>query len=113
MEDSGRVLRALLYLLQKDEGLQSAFISQDRDLLLKRATPTFNEIKRKYGVTQWYFHNLNKQIFVRIHSPERRGENIERWTIVNAAKTQKVTQGIEFSHLGRFAMRVVLPPMVC
>jgi signal transduction histidine kinase len=109
LKDRGAVLRALLNFIKKDEKLQAAFINKDRDLLLKLATPDFNVIKQKYGVTQWYFHTLEKKIFLRTHSPERSGEGIARWTIINAAKTLKVSEGIEFSHLGRFALRVVLP----
>src|SRR4030042_494407 len=77
-EEDSRLLNGLLDFLEKDENLQNAFLRGNRDILLQYAAPIFQNLRAKYDVTHFYFHNTDKSCFLRVHNPLRFGDHIKR-----------------------------------
>jgi len=96
----------------ENEGLQSAFLADDRESLLTKALPLFNTIKNRNGITHLYFHRPDKICFLRVYNPERYGDKISRYTLDQAARLEVPTYGIELGARGTLTFRLVHPWLV-
>ncbi len=104
-----KLLTGLIDSIQKDIHLQNSFISGSRDDLLTQASPLFNLINSKYNVTHFYFINLDRTCFLRVHKPDFFGDSIDRYTLKQAVTMGQISHGIELGPLGTFTLRVVYP----
>jgi hypothetical protein len=102
-------MRGLISLLDRDPGLREAWLARDREALLKHAEPIFKELRRRHRVTHFYFHGLDRVCFLRVHSAERYGDAIERFTLNGAMERERTVGGIELGPLGTLTLRVVGP----
>jgi len=109
VDDDARVLHSLADAIEADEPMRQAWAARDREALLARALPAFQNLRSKYGVTHFYFHDLDKTCFLRVHEPSRRGDRIDRFTLIQAADSNRPVHGIELGPLGTFALRIVHP----
>jgi len=98
---------ALTDIINRND-FQETFISQDREKLLAITTDYFKELKEKFHITHFYFHGKDGINFLRVHSPEKYGDKIERHTFKNAVKSQEFSAGLETGATA-FAFRVVAP----
>ena len=60
-------------------------------------------------MTHFYFHDRDGVCFLRVHTPDRHGDVIKRFTMAEAASTGMTSHGIELGPLGTFTLRVVHP----
>ena len=104
-----KLLTGFIDSIQKDIHLQNSFISGSRDDLLTQAAPLFNLINSKYNVTHFYFINLDRTCFLRVHKPDFFGDSIDRYTLKQAVTMGQISHGIELGPLGTFTLRVVYP----
>ena len=102
-------MAGLLDFLERDDTLQKNWLAKNREALLDYSSPIFHDLKNKYRVTHFYFHQLDKTNFLRVHQPPRHGDLINRFTLQEAAKNQLTSWGIELGPLGTFTLRVVRP----
>jgi hypothetical protein len=102
-------MRGLVSLIAKDPELRRPWLTRDRQALLEHADPIFKELRRRHRVTHFYFHGLDRVSFLRVHSPERHGDTIERFTLNGAIERERTVGGIELGPLGTFTLRVVAP----
>jgi PAS domain S-box-containing protein len=109
MQSDADVLTGLIEFLKNEPSLQKAYTSGDRNELLKVALPIFREIKAKHRVTHFYFCDVNRVCFLRVHDATRHGDVIDRYTALAAAKTGNPSRGIELGALGSSTLRVVHP----
>lgn len=100
---------AILSLIAEVPELQQAMLTNDRLKLLEKSNADFELLKAEHGITHFYFHDKAGTNVLRVHRPERFGDNIERATLDSAMKTGQDTYGIEFGVLGHFVLRVVKP----
>ena len=103
------MLSGLIEFLERDKILQDAYLARDRQALLDYALPLFDDIRSKHRVTHFYFHDIDKTCFLRVHSPSRYGDDIKRFTMQEAADAQKPAHGIELGPFGTFTLRMVHP----
>lgn len=105
-----RMMSALLESLTLNDKLQKLFKDKDRNKLLAAATPLFNSFRNKYGITHWYFHNLEDQtnVFLRVHNPALYGDQLNRKTYSDAIKTKNFSSGKELGKTA-YALRVTHP----
>lgn len=106
--DTGK-LSAALELIVQDEGFRRAMVANDRNVLLQRSAPVFEKLRKEYGITHFYFHGPDRVNFLRVHQPNRYGDQINRLTAINAEATGKPAAGLELGPLGAFTLRVVFP----
>jgi len=104
-----RLLGASTYFLKNDPNIQNAWLARDRDKLLELTTPLFENLRRDYKVTHFYFIDTDRNCFLRVHNPPRFGDRIDRFTLDSAAKTGKSAWGIELGPYGTFTLREVHP----
>ena len=109
LQEDAKLLKGFVDFLQRDENIQNAWLAKDRQALLDHASPTFEDIRSKYRVTHFYFHDLERVCFLRLHNPPRHSDYIDRFTMAGAAKDSKPTWGVELGPLGTFTLRVVCP----
>jgi PAS domain S-box-containing protein len=102
-------LSAQIDLLKKDSQIQQAWQSRDKESLLQATHAIFSVINEKYDITHFYFIDLNKVCYLRVHNPGRYGDYINRATINYAFSKKSPASGIELGPLGTFTLRVVHP----
>lgn len=102
-----RMLGATLHGLMRDPALLALFAARDRDGLQKQAQPLFDELKKEFGITHWYFIEPDGTCFLRVHQPGQHGDVIKRATLALAREKGQGT-GTELGKTA-FALRVVHP----
>jgi hypothetical protein len=109
LQNETDLLNAFLVLLKQDEKLQKAWLSGDRQALLKVALPIFEGMRQKSVITHFYFISPDKRCFLRVHKPESFGDLIDLTTVDIAAHLGKPANGIEMGPYGTVALRAVHP----
>lgn len=109
LDKEANLLQGMITFIEDDQELQAQWFAQDREGLLGAALPLFEEIKPKFRVTHFYFHDLGGVNFLRVHNPGRYNDTINRFTMQQAMRDNKTSYGIELGPLGTFTLRVVEP----
>lgn len=104
-----KTMMGLLDLLVEDERLVERWQKRDLAGLIKAGDPVYRQFNSKYRITHFYFIEPDGTVFMRLHSPERRGDRIERVTFQSAKRTARTSYGVELGPLGTFTLRVVAP----
>ena len=71
--------------------------------------PIFEDLKREYGVTHFYFSGPDRVNLLRVHAPDRYGDTIDRYTTLQAERGGAAAHGVELGPLGLFTLRLVVP----
>ncbi len=112
-EDSIRydahALRAVMDALRRDPALQAALANKDRQRLLMRSATLFEELKKDYAITHLYFNGTDRVNLLRVHTPNRHGDRIDRVTTLAAERDGTTAFGVELGPLGTFTLRLVTP----
>jgi hypothetical protein len=103
------VLESLAGTYVDKKTLQEAFLSGNRETLLRITRPTFEKIRQRFNITHFYFHLPDKTCFLRVHSPGKYGDLINRHTINLAARNIAPAAGLELGPLGTLTLRYVIP----
>lgn len=109
LTDQTNSLSALAYTIAQDKTLQLNLQEQNRQQLFDQFKDFFAQLKQNYSITHFYFHKPNRVNLLRVHKPEKYGDRIDRYTALEAERTQKTSSGIELGPLGTFTLRIVLP----
>ena len=104
-----KALQAILHTLRQNDNLATALTQRNRDDLLRLASPLFEDIKRDFEITHLYFSGVDRVNLLRVHTPLRYGDTINRITMLQAQKSGAVAYGVELGPLGTFTLRVVAP----
>ncbi|MBO9126284.1 MULTISPECIES: methyl-accepting chemotaxis protein [Rhizobium/Agrobacterium group] len=102
--------RSLGGLVAEMPEVQAAMAEGDRDRLVSIFTPGFPLMKEQFGIDQFQFHTPDAKAFLRIHKPEKFGDDLSsfRFTVVEANKTQRPIFGLERGVAGA-GIRAVYP----
>jgi PAS domain S-box-containing protein len=109
IQNDTKNLNAQLDYLLANPALQQKWLQGERESLLTEAVPLYEKIRNQSHVTHFYFHTLDQHAFLRVHHPERYGDQINRHTLGKAAATATGASGLELGPLGTFTLRVVRP----
>jgi hypothetical protein len=63
-------LHAALFPLSGDEALRNAFEARQRDDLLERVQPLFEEMRERFDVTHFYLVDPERSVVLRVHEPD-------------------------------------------
>lgn len=102
-------LAATLSVLSQDEELKRVMLAGDRQALLRRAKPIFDNLRKEQGITHFYFMRPDRGVLLRAHQPDRYGDVIDRFTAKQAQATNKQASGLELGPAGTFTLRTVIP----
>ncbi len=102
VESEGRLARALSALVAGIPQVQKAFAEKDRETLSAYFLPGFAQLKKAYGVRQFQFHEPPATSFLRVHKPEKFGDDLSafRFTVIEGNKTKQPIQGLEVGVAG-------------
>ena len=109
LDKDAELLDGLMVVLKEDPRLHSAWLSRDRETLLELTRPVFERLRRDFRVTHFYFHDVDRVCFLRVHNPPRHGDVIKRFTLAEAVERDKPSHGIELGPFGTFTLRSVQP----
>ena len=89
--------------------IQELFLTRDREGLLSRLTPVFDTLAADYNIVHLYVHQPNGIVFVRIHNPERYGDDVTyRRTVAAVLQSRETVAGVEIGP-NRLGIRSVAP----
>jgi diguanylate cyclase (GGDEF)-like protein len=108
LEDSS-MLEAVAHALLRNKDIEAALKVKNRSRLLSLSTPLFNELSKEHLITHFYYHNVDRTNLLRVHKPERYGDKINRFTMLESESLGAVSSGIELGTLGTFTLRHVSP----
>ena len=82
--------------------VQAAIATGNRDTLSAMFVPGFADQKKNFGVSQFQFHLPPATSFLRVHKPEKFGDDLSgfRKTVVAANEGQRIVQGLERGRAG-------------
>jgi len=109
LDDEAELIRALTDSVGRSDPVRQAWLARDREKLLDSVSASFEDIRSQYRVTHFYFHDLEKVCFLRVHNPPRHGDTIQRHTLSTAVESGKTSQGLELGPFGTLTLRVVRP----
>ena len=109
LEEDVELQNGLIELIQSNREIQRAWLNRDRNSLLHLTKPIFDYIKTEHHITHFYFHDLNKINFLRLHRPNHHGDKIDRYTLQKTYETGFSSSGLEFGAMNYFVLRVVHP----
>ena len=111
-EDIGHNTQSLdvaMEVVGHDAALRAALARHDRAALLRLSSPLYAELRRKFGITHFYFSGPGRVNILRVHQPARYGDVINRYTTLEAERTGATFSGVELGPLGTFTLRLVTP----
>lgn len=78
-------------------GVTEAFANRDRERLKELTLPVYKALKKSYDISQFQFHTPPARSFLRLHNPEKYGDNLTgfRQTVVTANSSLLPQMGIE------------------
>ena len=103
------VLHTIMNIITNNKNLSLALSERNRDMLLKHASPLYEDIRRNYNITHFYFTGIDRVNILRVHAPLRYGDTINRITTLQAEHSGTVAHGVELGPLGTFTLRLVSP----
>lgn len=109
LDAESELISSAIDLIKEDHHIREAWEAKDRQKLLDLCTPLMADMKAKLHITHFYFHDINRYNFLRVYSPQRYGDIINRTTLLNAEKTGAKSSGVELGGLGTLTIRVVHP----
>lgn len=103
---------SMAHLTAANPDVARAFAGRDRQRLLSLLQPGYRILSERYGVEQFHFHVPPATSFLRLHAPERHGDEMAsfRPSIVEAMETGRDISGIETGVFG-MSIRGVAPVM--
>jgi Double sensory domain of two-component sensor kinase len=102
-------MAAAVQPIAANSAVKQALRDGDIDRLLAEWRSVFETLHNENHITHFYFFDDNRICLLRVHSPEKRGDRINRFTALEAERTGKTASGIELGPLGTFTLRVVKP----
>ena len=105
-----RQAEALSALVANMPEVTAAMADDDRARLAELMVPTFDTMKSQYGVRQFQFHTPPATSYLRVHNPEKYGDDLSsfRLTVVETNRAQRPVQGLERGVAG-LGIRGVVP----
>jgi len=97
----------LIELLKKDSKIIKTFKEKKRDELFLYLYQTYSDFNERYNITHFYFHNIDKTNFLRIHDRDKHSDFIDRVTLLKASQTFGYSSGVEFGIYHNLTLRVV------
>jgi signal transduction histidine kinase len=109
LKDAASLLASLSDFIENNRLIQRSWLDKDRQALLEAAWPAYKRISKEGRVTHLYFHTTDRVNFLRVHTPDRYGDPIDRHTLNEAFTNQEWAWGVELGVYGQFVLRVVKP----
>ncbi len=102
LESETELASTLSHLVAGLPPVQQALAKRDRDTLERWFLPGFDSLHQDYGVQQFQFHLAPATSFLRVHKPEKHGDDLSslRPTIVDTNRSQAPVSGVDVGVAG-------------
>ena len=91
------------------QDIKDLYLANNREALLTLLTPIFDTLKNEYNIRHLYIEDTEGKVFVRIHNPEKFGDDVTyRLTAAAALEQQATIAGVEVGP-NRIGIRSVSP----
>jgi PAS domain S-box-containing protein len=107
--EQSRTLAALGQTLLRDTTLRESLKKGDRERLMADYGPVFKQFQVEQNLTHFYFFQPDRICLLRVHKPEKYGDKINSFTLLEAERTGQTVSGLELGPLGTFTLRLVIP----
>ncbi len=97
LEAEGRRGSAMSALIAEIPEVQQAFAERQRERLAELFVPGFQTLREQYGIAQFQFHWPPATSFLRVHRPEKFGDDLSaiRQTVIETNRKQQPISGLE------------------
>ena len=112
LNEEAKLVGTQFSCIMNNKTIEKAFLEKSRDELLRESKPIFDRMNKEYDITHLYFTGQDRVNFLRVHKPDKSGDEIKRFTTLQAEKTKQTSVGIELGIFGTFTLRVVCPWMI-
>ena len=109
LKTQANMLEALQEVILGDDRLRQALKTRDRQSLRENWGKVFEQLYQIHGVSQFNFHTPDRINLLRAHQPEKFGDVVSHYTILQAERRGKSATGIELGTLGMPTLRIVRP----
>lgn len=108
--NESRLAEALSTLVANMPLVQEKLANNDRKALAELFVPGFDTMQKQYDVEQFQFHTLPASAYLRIHKPEKFGDDLSsfRFSVLDANKKIQAVRGLENGTAG-LGIRGVVP----
>ena len=108
--NESRLAEALSTLVANMPLVQEKLANNDRKALAELFVPGFGTMQKQYDVEQFQFHTLPATAYLRIHKPEKFGDDLSsfRFSVLDANKKIQAVRGLENGTAG-LGIRGVVP----
>ncbi|MFC1536650.1 GGDEF domain-containing protein [Pseudomonadota bacterium] len=107
--ENSNMMEAVSHALLRNIEIEAALKEKSRSKLLSLSSALFNELSKEHLITHFYYHDVDRTNLLRVHKPERFGDKINRFTMIESESLGAVSSGIELGILGTFTLRHVTP----
>ena len=76
IKEEARFIEEGIDHIKDDIILQNLYDAHNRDLLFQAARPIFDHLKSKFSITHFYFTDLDRVVFLRVHNPSKYGDEV-------------------------------------
>lgn len=112
LRDEAELIKTLLDFHDDNKKWAASFKAGNREVLFNEVKPVFDQLKKKYRITHFYFITPDKQAFLRMYNPEKFGDKINRYTLDQAEIRGAGQSGVELGSSGTLSLRVDMPWVV-
>ncbi len=102
-------IKTIFNFILNNKQIKNAFLEKNREALFDLSKPIFDSLKKNNKITHFYFTDINRINFLRVHKKEKYGDLINRQTMIASNKQNTLSSGVELGPLGTFTLRVVAP----
>lgn len=109
VQQHSRALATAAQPVVTDARLLKALAAKDARRLLSDWRSLYETLNREQSLTDFCFFDADRVCLLRLAEPEKRGDRIEHFTVLEAERTGKTASGIELGPPGALTLRVVRP----
>ncbi|QDE31329.1 methyl-accepting chemotaxis protein [Shewanella polaris] len=110
IESTGNIAQALATIIASNTDIQKLFSEHNREALAEKTLPLFETLKTDYAVRQFQFHLPPAISFLRVHKPEKFGDDLSsfRQTVIVTNRDKRPVKGLENGVAG-IGIRGIMP----
>jgi len=109
LNEQGWGLSVTARTVAADPRTKDALRAGDAEELLRVWREESDTLRRRYGLSHFYFWNPDRENLIRLYDPQRRGGVNSRFTALEAERTGLSSFGLELGTKGIFSLRLVHP----
>ena len=104
VEDEDTILDGHFDTLPLNSKILELWRSGDRKGLFKAIAPHYKKLNKSFDVTHFYFINLDRTCFLRVHRPDQFGDQIVAQVKEYTPHNQFINTGVMYGWLGLFVL---------